>query len=46
MASMSIEIAFLLSCLIIGVGSTGLTLFALNIRCKNETGQEGKADRC
>lgn len=33
---MNIETAFLLACLIIGVGSIGLTLFALDIRRKHE----------
>lgn len=36
MAAMDIETAFRWACLIIGVGSTGLTLFALNIRRKHE----------
>lgn len=36
MLSMSVETAFLWACLIIGGGSVGLTLFALNIRRTHE----------
>lgn len=33
---MSMQDAFLVACLIVGVGAIGLTLFALNIRRRHE----------